>query len=274
METRRITLFGIPFDTVSESQALLKLHYYSQLPLGEQKICLTPNPEMVVAAATEKTFYDILRRSDFSVADGTGVLWASGFLPLSTLDFALLGQKPLKLKNLFSGLFSLLKFAFARNSFAREIKTRVTGTDLLAHFLATSQAKIFLLGGAAGAAKNLAANFPHIVGFYDSVVTLENSAEICALINSSQAEVLFVGLGSPKQEFWIAENLKQCPNIRFAMGVGGAFDFLSGVQKRAPSWLRSIGLEWLYRLIKEPHRFSRIWNATVKFFLLTVREKG
>ena len=76
-----------------------------------------------------------------------------------------------------------------------------------------------------------------------------------------------------KQELWIKENIKKMPSIKVAMGVGGTFDFLSGKIKRAPGWMRNLGLEWLYRLIQEPKRIGRIYNAIIKFGFLVLKEK-
>ena len=82
---------------------------------------------------------------------------------------------------------------------------------------------------------------------------------------------MFVALGAPKQELWISQNMHLLKNIRIVMGVGGSFDFISGHQKRAPKIFRYLGIEWLYRLIKEPKRIQRIWNATGRFIYTMLR---
>ena len=70
---------------------------------------------------------------------------------------------------------------------------------------------------------------------------------------------------------WIARHLKLLSSVKIAMGIGGAFDFIAGVRKRAPKWMQKTGIEWLYRLIQEPYRLSRIWNAVVKFPIRVIR---
>ena len=85
--------------------------------------------------------------------------------------------------------------------------------------------------------------------------------------------ILFVALGAPKQEKWINENLKKMPNVKLAIGVGGAFDFISGNIKRAPNFIRLLGLEWLWRLIIQPWRIKRVLNAIIIFPLLILRDK-
>ena len=92
-------------------------------------------------------------------------------------------------------------------------------------------------------------------------------------INQSGAQVLFVAFGMGKQEKWIHENLSKMPGVKIAMGVGGSFDFISGKIKRAPLFMRQLGLEWLYRLIQQPSRIKRIFNATIKFPWLALTKK-
>ena len=84
-------------------------------------------------------------------------------------------------------------------------------------------------------------------------------------INEKNPDIIFVALGGLKQEKWIDVNLKNLPSVKLAMGIGGAFDFISGKIKRAPLVMRKLGLEWLFRLFLEPRRIKRIFNATVRF---------
>lgn len=90
-------------------------------------------------------------------------------------------------------------------------------------------------------------------------------------VNIPKVDILFVAFGSPKQEIWIYENLDKLP-VKVAIGVGGAFDFLSGKIKRAPFWIRKAGLEWLFRLINQPWRIKR-QLALIKFVILILKEK-
>jgi len=85
--------------------------------------------------------------------------------------------------------------------------------------------------------------------------------------------ILFVALGAPKQEKWIVENLKLMPSVKLVMGVGGAFDFMAGRARRAPKFLRAIGLEWLWRLFCQPRRIIRIFKAVVVFPWLVIRNR-
>ena len=97
--------------------------------------------------------------------------------------------------------------------------------------------------------------------------------ELVAAINRAKPDVLLVALGHPDQEKWIYHNLDKIPSVKLAIGVGGALDFISGKLRRAPRWMRSINLEWLFRLIQEPKRLKRIRRAVLDFPKIMYREK-
>jgi N-acetylglucosaminyldiphosphoundecaprenol N-acetyl-beta-D-mannosaminyltransferase len=95
-----------------------------------------------------------------------------------------------------------------------------------------------------------------------------------AAIQSAQPDLLFVAFGHGRQEGWIAQNLPRLPSVAVAMGVGGTFDFIAGRAKRAPIIFRQIGLEWLWRLFREPRRWRRIIDAVIVFPYLVIRSRG
>ena len=98
------------------------------------------------------------------------------------------------------------------------------------------------------------------------------SEESIKKINDSDANILFVALGSPKQEMFILENRERLTNIKILMPVGGSFDVISNSIKRAPNWIIKLNLEWLYRLIRQPWRIFRQLKL-IKFILLVIKEK-
>jgi len=201
---------------------------------GRQHYIVTPNPEFLVRARKDEEFREILNKADLAVPDGIGLIWASKFL----------GQP---------------------------LKERVSGTDLITRImnseLGIKNNKIFLLGGRNGVAEKIARNWPEVVGYS------ENQDDCLDLINQCQPNILFVALGAPKQEKWIVQNLKSVPSVRVAIGVGGAFDFLSGRISRAPRFTQKIGLEWLWRFCQQPRRLPRILNAIIIFPFLVFLSK-
>jgi N-acetylglucosaminyldiphosphoundecaprenol N-acetyl-beta-D-mannosaminyltransferase len=156
----------------------------------------------------------------------------------------------------------LLAVARARGA---ELKHRVTGVELVEHLCeraAREGITVFLFGGAPGVADEAAAElqrrYPRlrIAGTRNGFFAADESAAIARQIRESGAQLLFVGMGFPKQEFWLAEHLRET-GCGAGIGVGGSFDVISGKVERAPAAWRRFGLEWLYRLVKEPHRWRR-----------------
>lgn len=156
---------------------------------------------------------------------------------------------------------------WASRWFGQPLKERLTGVDLMEEICwkaAQRHWPIFLLGAGPGVAEKAAANLKEKCPGLD----IRGGQEFF----NGQAKILFVAFGAPKQEKWINDNLKKYPAVKLAMGVGGAFDFVSGGVRRAPKFLRKAGLEWFWRLIIQPWRIKRIFKATVVFPWLVVRK--
>lgn len=237
----RIDILGVPVDALTLSQAVTRILALHSSP-GQYRIA-TPNPEMIVAAHKNDTFRRVLASSTLNLADGTGLLWA------------------------------------ARRQ-GTPLPERVTGTDVMIELCKSPHCgRVFLLGAETGiaedAAKKLKAENPSldIGGTFAGSPSETEEQDIINRIARSGATMLFVAFGAPKQELWIARNLSKMPNVRIAMGVGGAFDFIAGVRKRAPLFLRNIGLEWLWRLAQQPSRAKRIFTAVILFPLLVRRKQ-
>ncbi len=203
---------------------------------------ITPvNPEFIMAARRDRELRDISNRSDLTVADGVGLKIAGRLL-------------------------------------RHDVGQRITGVDLaweLAKIAAERRLSIFFLGAAEGvaarAAERVSAAYPdlRIAGTYSGSPSEEGIVE---RVNSSGADILLVAFGVPKQEKFIHGNRDKL-RVRVAMCVGGTFDFIAGIIPRAPRWMREAGLEWLFRLIKQPQRINRIITATVRFPLAVAAEK-
>ena len=157
--------------------------------------------------------------------------------------------------------------------------SRVYGPDLMTVVCTTSHSKgyrHFLYGGASGIPERLADQlrnkFPgiQIVGTYSPPfrpLTPEEDEAIIERINESKADIVWVGLSTPKQEYWMAAHFGRL-HVPVMVGVGAAFDFLAGVKTQAPRWIQRSGFEWLYRLVMEPRRLWRRYLKVVPLFLL------
>jgi N-acetylglucosaminyldiphosphoundecaprenol N-acetyl-beta-D-mannosaminyltransferase len=160
----------------------------------------------------------------------------------------------------------------------KKLPERVTGVDTVVELCSRLPKKhsVFLLGAKEGVAEKASEKLKEInqdlnvAGTHSGSPNEADSMEIINKIKEAKPHLLLVAFGAPKQDLWIAEHISQMPSVRVAMGVGGTFDFIAGVRKRAPALLRSVGLEWMYRLVKQPSRFKRIMNAVVVFPYLVV----
>lgn len=239
----RVSLLDIPIDALSQRDALLQISGFFKAE-GQFHIA-TPNPEMLVEAQKNVEFRNVLKNTALNLPDGVGLVWA----------------------------------AKRRGT---PLPERVTGTDTMEKLCSPTlricpPERVFLLGAAPGIAETasevLRQKNPalRIVGTHAGSPKAEEEEEIIQKINAAQPTLLFVAFGAPAQDLWIARNLAKLKTVKVAMGVGGAFDFLVGKQKRAPQIMRKIGLEWLWRLIREPRRIGRIWRAVVVFPWLVLR---
>lgn len=235
---RKITqVLGVPFDaiTMKEAVARVKLLLATQ---GQHFIC-TPNPEIVMEAQKDKELMAILREADMVVPDGIGVVWASKYSSIC-------------------------------------LKERVAGYDLTQNLfaeLAGTDHTVYFFGGAPGiaaeASRKMMKQYPglKIVGVHNGYFDAEEEKKIIHNIKNVSPSILLVGLGAPKQEKWIYDNMRLF-GAKVSIGVGGSFDVMAGNVKRAPKFFQKFGLEWFYRLISQPTRWRRMMRLPV--FVLTV----
>jgi N-acetylglucosaminyldiphosphoundecaprenol N-acetyl-beta-D-mannosaminyltransferase len=254
----KTNVLGVDFHRVSLDQSVEVIEQF--LKSGQQHYVVTPNPEILLKARVSDSYRAILNGASLSIPDGMGVLWAGRFLDGVSGLF----------RRLVNGIWGLFLTAIYPRTLTRVFPERVTGTDLMTAVIHQSHsmgADVFLLGAAPGVADKVADQwrFDQIVGTYSGSPKRSEEEKIIGLINDSGANCLFVAFGAPKQEEWIHRNLSKMPNIRVAVGVGGAFDFVAGHKRRAPEWMQRFGLEWMWRLKEEPRRIGRIFNATVVF---------
>lgn len=265
---KKVKILNVQFDSCTKDEALKRIIDYA-CERGDEgaKQIVTPNPEMLLESEKNQLFRETLNRAWISIPDGIGILWAS--------TFQLITQKTKSpVIKYFKAFFSLLSLLFYPKFCTKLFPERITGVDMMETLCGISQQRkmrIFLLGAKIGIAETakciLENKYPgiQIVGTFSGTPFQDDFARIQSLLAETQAEILFVAYGSPNQEIWIFKHLHELKPVKIAMGVGGAFDFIAGIHKRAPVWMRKTGLEWLYRVIQEPSRIKRIWNATVKF---------
>lgn len=238
-----LRVLGVPIHAMTFAGFLDQLGAWIKQESPSPRQLCTVNPEYIMLAQQDVLMYNILKRADLCVADGVGVLWAAKRL-------------------------------------GHPLPERVTGSDgtlKIAERAARDGWRLFLLGAADGIAAKTAEilqnRFPglQIAGTFAGDPSGASEDAIAAYVAASHADVLLVAFGQGKQDHWIARNLPRL-NVKVALGVGGAFDFIAGVAERAPVWMQHLGLEWLHRLIKQPWRWRRMLRLPL--FVLLVLWRG
>ncbi len=240
-------VLGVPIDKVNRKEALDKAIDF--IENSENKVIYTPNSEIVMDANENKDLLNAIKEADMVIPDGIGLVLASKVI-----------KKPLN--------------------------ERVTGIDLMESILSYCHEKgksIYIIGGKPGvsekAGMEIKEKYPNIqvVGTYHGYFKglhigcpgHEEEVAVLKKINDLKPDVLFVAFGAPKQELWIQEYKKEL-NVKLLMGVGGSVDVYAGNVKRAPEIYQKLGLEWFYRLIKEPWRYKRMM-ALPKFVIEVIK---
>ena len=231
----KLELFGIKFDNLSMEEAVEKISGFVVLSYSE----------FVVRAQKDEEFRNILNKADFCLCESRGLY----------LMAKLLGKK---FKQEINGVELIYKLS-------QKSKLSAKGGSASGG----KNQKIFLLGGNEDVVKKTAEKLgDSVIGFEHGYQDLN---KVIGKINQLKPEILLVGLGSPKQEKFIYENLSKMPSVKLAIGVGGAFDFISGKIKRAPKFIQKTGLEWSWRLTLQPKRVGRVLRGVGGLIWLTFK---
>ncbi len=238
---QNVRVLGVRVDVVTEQEALDLMACW--VAEGRPRQVATINPEFVMRARANPPFAAVLDASDLATPDGVGVIWAARR----------------------QGVY---------------IPARVGGSDItlpLARQCARLGHRLFLLGAAEGvadeAARRLRRHIPSImVDAYSGSPDPAADAETVARVRAAHPDIVLVAYGSPKQEFWIARN-KEAVGAAVSIGVGGAVDYLAGVQRRAPALVRRLWLDWVFRLVTQPRRWRRML-AIPRFIWAVLRERS
>ena len=239
-ETKKIDVLGVAFDDLTMDEAVEA----AWTLMGERRAAyvVTPNPEIVMVCREDPEAKAAVAAAGLTVADGIGVIYGARIL-----------KTPLKQK--------------------------IPGIDLTSRLLARMAGEgksVFLLGAKPGvaeqAARNLAEQYPglRIAGTHDGY--FKEDAPVIEKVNAASPDLLLVCLGAPKQEKWMYEHAAEL-KTGLMIGAGGSLDVFAGTAERAPEGWRKAGLEWLYRLLKEPRRIGRMMKLP-KFLLCVLFRRG
>ena len=227
MMTERVNILGVQVDAVTMSQAVERV--INLIGMGKPSMVATANAEMLLNATHDAELKKILNAASLVVPDGAGTVWAARHL-------------------------------------GKQMPERVAGFDLVQELMKIAPAhdfKFFLFGAAPGIADKAKLKaetlYPgiKIVGTRNGYFKAEDELDIIAQIKSSRPDILLAALGVPKQEKWLFKHKDEL-KIPVSIGVGGTFDVMAGVVKRAPLWMQKARLEWLFRAMLQPSRAGRL----------------
>lgn len=237
----KVIVLDVPVDTVDMAETLERVTVFIRQRVPH--LIVTANAEMIMQATKDYELQHILTRADLVLADGIGVVWAARYQ-------------------------------------GSPLPERVAGADLVNRLLAMAAAqryKIFFLGAAPGVAEQAAQRVRslykniEICGTQDGYFTPETESAVIAAVKEASPDILLAGLGVPRQEKWLWQH-KDHLGVPVCIGVGGVIDVLAGVTRRAPVWMQKAGLEWMYRLMKQPWRIGRM--MALPRFVLRVLSGG
>ena len=246
-QQRRVLIGSILIDDLSWDESLETVADLIRRRSGGY--VLTPNVDHVVLTEADPELREIYHQADAVFCDGAPLLWAARFL-------------------------------------GTPLRAKVSGSDFLVRFCSLAARRgyrIFFLGGKENAAEITAHHLTRhnpglkIEGIYSPPrgfeLDLQENARVIEKINRVRPDILFVGLGTPKQEKWIYQN-RHLYRAGVSFPVGAGFDFVSGKSPRAPYWMQQTSLEWFWRLLQEPGRLSRRYlGRDLQFFPIIYRQK-
>ena len=239
----RVKIFGVEIDNLTLDEIGEKTKKLVSTSNKNCNLIVAPNVEFIMQAQKDREFFDILKSAKLATPDSIGVILA--------------GKKQKK-----------------------PFKERIPGQSYLRKVFEVGEKEgwtFYLLGGEGEVAKkakqHLETLYPKtkIVGYHEGFFADDSEEKVIEEINSLKPNVLFVAMGAPIQEKWIYENRNKL-KVDIAAGQGGTFDYEAGTVKRAPVWMQKCGIEWLWRLIKEPKRIKRMIVLPI-FFLKVVFTK-
>ena len=240
---KKVYVFNCPIDALTMKETVQIID--NAIKEGKHIHHAVVNVAKIVKMQEDKELYNSIVNADIINADGMPIVWASRLL-----------RKPLP--------------------------ERVAGIDLMQELIKLAynrKYKIFFFGSKEEVVKKVVKKYskeysPEIIaGYRNGYYSEEEEPLIAKQIAESGANILFVGISSPKKEKFLYKYKHILKNVNFIMGVGGSFDVIAGKIKRAPKWMQKCGLEWVYRLVQEPRRmWRRYLIGNTKFIILVIKE--
>lgn len=276
-------ILGVKIANMSDSAFV---GYIKDAVISDKKHKISKvNTEFLQRALNDHDFEKLLNSSDLNIVDGRGVMWAARYLTLAVSD-----NKTLRIiQSFWQMIYSGAAIIFNPKFITYPITAAIPGVDafkLIMNAAIDLGVGVFVLGGSQKnldlAIKNIKIDLPKlkISGFMNGYdFQKDNKIDPTVDINKTNAKILIVALGSPRQEIWIDENINKLNNIRIAVGEGGTLDRIANPLQKSPVFINRIGLEWLWRTLfnksktETRNRFQKLWNSVPLFIYKVVKWK-
>ncbi len=268
----KIDVAGLKINSITKKELLNEIN--ERIESNKKTFIITPYSEFLYRGLLDQTILRLLNKSDIAVPDGIGIFWAYKFLSLPLTFKSYFGKL---IQCLWQVKYTLVAIIFNSKYIKSAFAEKISGSDLvwdLAKLAADHGKSIFILGGFDNTPKLTAQKIQKlysckIAGWSNKN---PNDPSIIEEIKKSGADFLLVAFGPITQEKWILDNKDKLPCQLF-IGLGGTFDYIAGKHKSPPSFIRTIGLEWLWRLLTQPYRIKRIWQATFGLITELIKHK-
>lgn len=274
-----IEIFGVKLRPILEKDIFAAISARA----GKQIFIAKANGEFLLRARQNKEFRNLLNSADVIIPDGVGLLWAARYMCLPLTSVPVFRQIQALWQMIYTGASLVFYPSFCR----WPLPESFPGQNCFYLMLAEAEKRglrVYFFGAEEGVLKKSLAlikkRFPKLLvaGSHDGYS--DKGKKVIDDINNSKAELLFVALGSPEQEFWIRDNLSKLKTVKAAVGEGGTHDFVAGISKRAPRLINRLGLEWLWRVFFSPnrttdagHRLARVWQGVPVLIFEVIRYK-
>jgi N-acetylglucosaminyldiphosphoundecaprenol N-acetyl-beta-D-mannosaminyltransferase len=277
-------IFDIELDNFTEDELRNELTSLLSDDFNQTQVTKV-NTEFLLRTLNDHAFSQLLNQSTICLVDGRGVQWAARYLTLPISNNWFFRPIQASWQMIYSGAAIILNPKFITNP-VREVLPGVEALKLMFSVAEKDGVGVFIFGAPAQvletAITNLKTEFPRLkvagtLNGYD--FQTDKSIDPVQIINGTDAKLLIVGLGNPKQEYWIHENLPKLTKVKVAVGEGGTLDRIANRAQLAPKWLNRIGLEWLWRLLfnksrtETRSRWGRFWNSVPVFIYEIVKFK-
>lgn len=263
----KVEVLGVRVTADLKKNVLREISLYFDKKAAEPRYVVTPYSEFFVEAEGNTKFREALNNAWIALPDGIGVIWAGFYLSTR--------------RGIWNLMSSIVMTLTGQVMYHSPFPAKISGSDIVTDLFEIAEAKnlrVMFVGADDETQKDckrfVEAIYPGVrvfTGFTGKIEADSVPQEVGTEIQEKRPDVVIVALSYPRQEIFLQTLTQEVPGQYLAFGLGGTLDFISGRQKRAPKWMQKSGLEWLFRLIREPSRFGRMYRAVIQFPLLVLK---